>query len=304
MPPLDDALLHYPPVRLSLPYRPPLDWNGLLAYLSARATPGIEAVDGGGRYYRSLRLHGHLGHIAVGPAATGESLPIELSVGLLPALIPLVARLRRLFDLDADPRAIVGHLGRDSVLGPLVARRPGLRVPGAADGFELALRAVLGQQVTVRGATTLAGRLARLLAEPLPGAPPAIACLPIAAERLAGATLASVTAIGLPRARAECVLALARAVARGELPELTSDTKPEDPVAFGERLRALPGVGAWTAEYVMMRALSWTDAFPDGDIGLRKAMGGLSPARLRTAAESWRPWRAYAAQQLWASLSA
>ena len=163
---------------------------------------------------------------------------------------------------------------------------------------------MLGQQVTVRGATTLAGRLARLLAEPLAGAPPAIACLPIAAERLAGATLASVTGIGLPRARAECVLALARAVARGELPELTSDTKAEDPVALGERLRALPGVGAWTAEYVMMRALSWPDAFPEGDIGLRKAMGGLSPARLRAAAESWRPWRAYAAQHLWASLSA
>jgi AraC family transcriptional regulator of adaptative response / DNA-3-methyladenine glycosylase II len=240
--------------------------------------------------------------VAVGPAAPGEILQVEISAALFPVLLPLLARLRRLFDLDADPSAVAEHLGGDSVLGPLVARRPGLRVPGAVDGFELALRAVLGQQVTVRGATTLAGRLARLLAEPLPGAPPAIARLPISAERLAGASLASVIRIGLPRARAECVLALARAVARGELSELASDGPAEDPIAFGRRLRALPGVGAWTAEYVAMRSLGWPDAFPEGDIALRKAMGGLSPARLRAAAEAWRPWRAYAAQHLWAGL--
>jgi AraC family transcriptional regulator of adaptative response / DNA-3-methyladenine glycosylase II len=244
-----------------------------------------------------------VGYVAVDPAAAGEVLLVELSATLLPVVVPLLARLRRLFDLDTDPRAIAEHLGGDSVLGPLVARRRGLRVPGAADGFELALRAVLGQQVTVRGATTLAGRLARLVAEPLPGAPPAIACLPISAERLAGASLASVTGIGLPRARAECVLALARAVAGGELSELASDGPAEDPAAFGRRLRDLPGVGAWTAEYVVMRALHWPDAFPEGDIALRKAMGGLTPARLRAAAEAWRPWRAYAAQHLWAGLA-
>ncbi len=236
------------------------------------------------------------------PAAAGAILRVEPSAALLPVLVPLLSRLRRVFDLDADPRAVAAHLGGDPVLGPLVARRPGLRVPGTADGFELALRAILGQQVTVRGATTLAGRLARLLAEPLPGAPPAITHLPISAERLAAATLESITGIGLPRARAECVLALARATAGGELPELGSDGPPEEPTAFVRRLRALPGVGAWTAEYVVMRALHWPDAFPDGDIALGKAMGGLSPARLRAAADAWRPWRAYAAQHLWASL--
>jgi AraC family transcriptional regulator of adaptative response / DNA-3-methyladenine glycosylase II len=302
MPPLDDDRLCRETVRLSLAYRPPLHWGSLLGYLAARATPGIEAVDAGGRYWRSIRLHGHLGYVAVGPAAVGGVLPVELSPGLLPVLIPLLARLRRLFDLDADPRAIAEHLGGDSLLGPLVARRRGLRVAGAVDGFELMLRAVLGQQVTVRGATTLAGRLARLLAEPLPGAPPALAFLPISADRVAGASLASVNGIGLPRARAECIIALACAVSRGELPELASNGPAEDPAAFGKRLRDLPGVGAWTAEYVVMRALHWPDAFPEGDIGLRKAMGGLSPARLRAAAESWRPWRAYAAQHLWASL--
>jgi AraC family transcriptional regulator of adaptative response / DNA-3-methyladenine glycosylase II len=310
MPALDHEQLHRTPrraatpktIRLSLVYRPPLDWVMLLGYLGARATPGIEAVDTGGRYWRSIQLHGYLGYLAVGRAALGEMLQVEISTALLPVLIPLLARLRRLFDLDADPREVAEHLGADSVLGPLVARRPGLRVPGAVDGFELALRAVLGQQVTVRGATTLAGRLARLVAEPLPGAPRAIARLPISAERLAGASLASVLGIGLPRARAECVLALARAVAGGELSELASDASAEDPIAFRRRLRALPGVGAWTAEYIVMRSLRWPDAFPEGDIALRKAMGGLSPARLRAAAEAWRPWRAYAAQHLWASL--
>jgi AraC family transcriptional regulator, regulatory protein of adaptative response / DNA-3-methyladenine glycosylase II len=301
MSPVDDDRLCRATVRLSLAYRPPLDWGGLLGYLAARATPGIEAVDARGRYCRSIRLNGHRGYVAVGPAAVGDVLQVELSVGLLPVLVPLLARLRRLFDLDADPRVVSDHLGRDPVLGPLVARRPGLRVAGAADGFELAVRAVLGQQVTVRGATTLAGRLARLLAEPLLGAPPSLAYLPISAERLAGASLASITGIGLPRARAECVLALARAVAGGELSELVSDGPAEDPAAFGRRLAQLPGVGAWTAEYAMMRALHWPDAFPEGDIALRKAMGNLSPARLRAAAESWRPWRAYAAQHLWAS---
>lgn len=299
---LEDDHLSRATARRSLAYRPPLDWGSLVGYLAARATPGIEAVDAGCRYCRSIRLHGRLGYVAVSPAAAGDGLLVELSSALLPVLVPLLVRLRRLFDLDADPHAVSEHLGGDPVLGPLVARRRGLRVAGAADGFELALRAVLGQQVTVRGATTLAGRLARLLAEPLPGAPPALAYLPISAERVAGASLASITGIGLPRARAECVLALARAVAGGELPELVSDNPVEDPASFGRRLRQVPGVGAWTAEYVLMRALHCHDAFPEGDIALRKAMGGISPARLRAAAESWRPWRAYAAQHLWASL--
>jgi AraC family transcriptional regulator of adaptative response / DNA-3-methyladenine glycosylase II len=145
----------------------------------------------------------------------------------------------------------------------MVTRRAGLRVPGAVDGFELALRAVLGQQVTVRGVTTLAGRLARLLAEPLPGAPPAIARLPISAERLAGASVAFIAGIGLPRARAECILALARAVAGGELPELSSDGPAPEPASFRQRLTALPGLGAWTAEYIVMRSLHWPDGFPD-----------------------------------------
>jgi AraC family transcriptional regulator of adaptative response / DNA-3-methyladenine glycosylase II len=225
-------------------------------------------------------------------------------------LVPLIARLRSLLDLDADPSAIAAHLSGDPTLGALVARRPGLRVPGAVDGFELALRTVLGQQVSVRGATTLAGRLARLVAEPLPAAATArtgtpqvpLTHLPVTAERLADADPALVAGIGLPRMRATCIVALARAVAAGELPMLSGDVPVGDPAMHMRRLMEVPGIGTWTATYIAMRALRWPDAFPEGDLALRNAMGGLSPARLRTVAERWRPWRAYAAQHLWASL--
>jgi AraC family transcriptional regulator of adaptative response / DNA-3-methyladenine glycosylase II len=305
-------------VFVTLAYRPPYDWETMRAYLAARAVPGVEAVTSEGRYCRSVRIDGHQGHITVGPPGDArgarvthrvDMLRLDLSVSLLPRLIPLMARLRRLFDLDADPEIVAAHLGRHPALAPLVARRPGLRAPGTVDGFELALRAVLGQQVTVRGASTLAGRLVRLVAEPLPGTTPStnqssapVTHLPVTAERLADASAATLAGMGLPRARIACIVALAGSVARGELPELTSNTPVGDPTTFARRLRELPGIGAWTAEYIVMRALHWPDAFPDGDLGLRKAMGGLSPARLCAAAEAWRPWRAYAAQHLWASL--
>ena len=309
-------------VSLMLAYRPPLEWPSLLGYLAARATPGVEAVTtaDGGRWWRAVRLHDHTGIVSVGPAATRDAdatqrrhaLRVELSASLLPALAPLLARLRRLLDLDAEPARVAEHLQRDPLLAPLVARRPGLRAPGALDGFELALRAVLGQQVSVRGATTLAGRLAARFGEALPvvlpvassaGAPPvALDRLAPTAERLADATPAQVAAIGLPAARAACIVALAQAVAGGRLPELTAVAPHGDPASFVRRFAELPGIGPWTAEYVAMRALAWPDAFPAGDLALRRAAGGLTEARLRAASERWRPWRAYAAHHLWGSL--
>ena len=290
---------------LSLAYRPPYDWTAMLAHLAARATPGVELVTDDGVYRRTIRIGDHRGHISVRPSARSDAhaLRVELSPSLLPALAPLLARMRFLFDLDADPRAVSSHLRKDSTLAPLVARRPGLRVAGAADAFELALRAVLGQQVTVRGATTLAGRIARLAGESAPERSPAeLTHLPVTAERLADMRASNLTTIGLTSARAECVVTLARTVAEGALPELVGDGACTDPASFIRRFVALPGIGPWTAEYVAMRALRWPDAFPAGDLGLRKAMGGVSAPRLRAASEPWRPWRAYAAQQLWASL--
>jgi AraC family transcriptional regulator, regulatory protein of adaptative response / DNA-3-methyladenine glycosylase II len=307
-------------VQLALACRPPFDWDALLRHLEARATPGVEFVsrERGGAYMRTVSLHGCAGVIGLRlanpgsarlQAAHGDVLRLELSSSLLPVLVPLLARVRRLCDLDADPAAIGAHLRSDPILAPLVARRPGLRVPGTIDPFELAWRTVLGQQVTVRGATTLAGRLSSL-GDPLPadvaadwaGAGSAtLTRLPIRPDRIAQTRVATLTAFGLTRARAECVIALARAVADGILPELRGESGMAHPLSFVRRFRELPGIGAWTAEYVVMRALRWPDAFPHDDLVLRRRMGGLSPSRLRAAAEHWRPWRAYAAQHLWTS---
>jgi AraC family transcriptional regulator of adaptative response / DNA-3-methyladenine glycosylase II len=285
--------------RIDLSHREPFDWDALLGYLARRAIPGVESVtpEGRGHYWRTVCVAGHRGYLGVSGSA--GAIRVELSNQLAPVQAPLLRRLRRFLDLDAEPEVVGRHFSNDSVLAPLVARRPGLRLPGAVDGFELALRAVLGQQVTVAGASTLAGRLARLLAEPFTGGPATLSRLPVTAERLAEASVVSVAGIGLPRRRAACIVSLAGAVARGELPELTADVPSPNPVEFERRLSAMAGIGAWTASYVAMRALHWRDAFPEDDIGLRKAMGGLSPARLRLAAETWRPWRAYAAMHLW-----
>jgi AraC family transcriptional regulator of adaptative response / DNA-3-methyladenine glycosylase II len=287
-----------------LAFHPPLEWRALLSYLGARAIPGVEAVttDQGGRYWRTVRLSGRRGWIVAGRARRGHTLEVEVSAGLTPVINPLTTRLRRLFDLDAFPELIATHLSADATLAPLVAARPGLRKAGTVDGFELAVRAVLGQQVSVRGASTLAGRVARLLGEPLSDAPTALTFLPVTAERMADASTRMLMDAGLTRARAECLVALGRATAEGALPELSGADSIDDPTGFMERFMSLPGIGAWTAEYVAMRALGCPDAFPDSDLGLRKATGETAPARLREMAERWRPWRSYAAQHLWASL--
>jgi AraC family transcriptional regulator of adaptative response / DNA-3-methyladenine glycosylase II len=285
---------------ISLSYRPPYDWAAMLGWLAPRSTPGVEAV-ADGCYRRSVRLGEHRGTVAVRADLDAPALQVELSPSLAPAREPLVARIRQLLDLDADPEIVRRHFARDPWIGPLVERRPGLRVPGAMDGFELAVRAVLGQQVSVRGASTLAGRLAALLGEPLPPDVLAegVAWLPVTPARLAEAREATVAGIGVPLARARTLVALAQAVAGGGL-----DLAPGAQV---ERTRfalmELPGVGDWTAEYVLMRAVRWPDAFPAGDLGLRKAAGGIGAPELRRRAEAWRPWRSYAAAHLWRSLA-
>jgi AraC family transcriptional regulator of adaptative response / DNA-3-methyladenine glycosylase II len=289
-----------PGLALSLSYRPPYDWSAMLGWLTSRATPSVEEV-AGGRYRRAVRIGGYVGVVSVGAAPRGAALEVELSPMLLPALVPLLTRLRRLLDLDADPATIGSALGRDPWLAPLLERRPGLRVPGAFDGFELALRTILGQQVSVRGASTLAGRLAQRLGEPLPPdlAAERLGRLPVTAERLADASETEVAGIGVPRARARTMIALARAAAERRI-----DLSPgADVTATRRALLGMPGIGEWTADYVLMRALRWPDAFPAGDLGLRKAAGGIAAAKLRQHAEAWRPWRAYAAQHLWQSLS-
>jgi AraC family transcriptional regulator of adaptative response / DNA-3-methyladenine glycosylase II len=283
-------------VMLRLPYRPPYDWAGVLAFLARRAIPGVESVDDG-IYRRTISVEGAQGIVEV--RATADAfLLATITVDRLPALATIAARLRHLFDLDADPEAIAAHLGRDPALASRLAVRPGLRVPGAWDAFELAVRAMLGQQVSVSAASTLAGRLAVTFGEQLrtPSLDRDLRVLFPDAKTLAHADLSN---IGVPRARGAAIASLAAAVMRDPA-LLRTASSVERTVA---RLVALPGVGPWTAEYIAMRALREPDALPVTDLGLRHAMrphlATPSPALLKRRAERWRPWRAYAAMLLW-----
>ncbi len=212
--------------------------------------------------------------------------------------MPLLARVRDLLDLDANPDAIARHLARVGLIDDVDAFG-GIRIPGTLDGFALAVRAILGQQVSVKGATTVMGRLVARFGEPYVGEDARLSRLMPTAHAIASCTTGDIATLGMPGARADAVLALARAVAGGEL-----DLAPGgDPAVVLRTLTALPGIGDWTAHYIAMRALRWPDAFPANDLVLRRAAGNLSAAALRTRAEAWRPWRAYAAMHLWRSAS-
>lgn len=287
-------------VTLMLRYRPPYDWDGMIGFLAARAIPGVEVVTDG-RYARTIALDGAMGVLAVSRAG-GERLAVTVRFPKLTALPSILSRVRRVFDLTADPQTIAAHLSADPDLARMVAARPGLRAPGAWDGLELGVRAILGQQITVPAAVKLAGRLTAEYGEALPAewAQEGLTHAFPSADRLAGADIAS---HGLmPGARARAISGLAAAVAA-------------DPELFGPRasleeavaaLRALPGIGEWTAQYIAMRQLREPDAFPAADVGLMRALADAdgvrpTPAQLLARAEAWRPWRAYAALHLWAS---
>jgi AraC family transcriptional regulator of adaptative response / DNA-3-methyladenine glycosylase II len=285
-------------VRLVLAYRPPFDWQGLLAFLAPRAIAGVEQVCGA-VYRRTVAIGEHRGWLAAEPVAWRNQLSVEMSTSLTPVLPQVLARLRRLFDLDARPDVIANHLADDRTLRPLVRRNPGVRVPGAFDGFELAVRAVLGQQVSVRGATTLARRLVEQFGDTIETPWGELNCIAPTAQCLASLRPAKIAEIGMPTARAQTLRTLAAACAAGTL-RLEATADREGTVAA---LEALPGIGAWTTGYIAMRALSWPDAFPHGDLGLLKATGLPRTRALAAVAECWRPWRSYAAMLLWGKLS-
>jgi AraC family transcriptional regulator of adaptative response / DNA-3-methyladenine glycosylase II len=289
-------------LELRLPFRAPFDWPAVVGYLSGRAIPGVESADASG-YRRTVRVDGAVGWFEVSPVENRNELRARLQCAHPAALMRIHAGVRRIFDLDADPRAIADELAADPELGPDLALRPGLRVPGTWDPFELAVRAILGQQVSVRGATTLAGRLVDDFGEKLPpdATPPgpagSLARLFPEPDALADVELER---IGLPSARAGAIRALAQAVAREDLC-LDAALPLEQSV---EALCRLPGIGPWTAQYVALRGLREPDAFPAGDLGLRKALAhpGAAPVstrELEQRAEAWRPWRGYAALHLW-----
>jgi AraC family transcriptional regulator, regulatory protein of adaptative response / DNA-3-methyladenine glycosylase II len=288
-------------VVLRLRYRPPYDWDNILAFLRARAIPGVEVVEPD-RYLRTVEIDRAMGSIEVTHLPNRQSIAVSIrfpDVRLYPAI---VARVRRLFDLGADIETIDEHLSSDPTLATLVARRPGLRAPGGWDGFELAIRAVLGQQISVVAARRLAGQLVAIHGRAVPKSflmhPDLSRAFPTA-KRLA--TAASI-GLAMPAARLATLKAVAEATVAD--PNLFRPFGSiEDTVA---RLRTIRGIGEWTAQYIALRAIREPDAFPATDIGLLRGIASIdgeksSSANLLNRAESWRPWRAYAAQHLWAA---
>ena len=284
---------------VKLSYRTPIDFDSLLAFLGGRAIRGVEVVSDG-RYARLVEIDGSPGTIELIPHLEADHVELCMRFPRYDALIDVVERARRIFDLSADPDAITTRLGDDPVLGPAVARRPGMRVPGAWDPFEVAVRAILGQQISVQAANALAGRLVETFGKPVEGVDiPGLTHLFPDPGTLAGADLRSV---GMNGTQAMAIAALSEGLVSDAF-ELHSAHGLEDAI---DRLCALPGVGPWTAHYICMRALGEPDAFPGSDLGLRKAAGGteaLPAPELEQAAQAWRPWRSYAAMYLWAELA-
>ena len=282
-----------------LAYRPPYDWDAMLSFLRARAIPGVEIVCGDS-YRRTIAIGHNSGVVSVQPADNNR-IDVRVRFPDMAALPSIIARVRRVFDLAADPDTIAAHLALDGALAPLVKARPGLRVPGAWDGFELAVRAIFGQQITVAAATKLLGRLVQAFGDQLPPATreEGLSHLFPSTARVAKADLAT---LGMPAARAEAVTSLAQAISAD--PAIFSrGASLEDAI---RKLRSLPGIGEWTAQYIAMRELREPDAFPAADIGLLRAMTDgagrrPSPSELLSRSEGWRPWRAYAALHLWAA---
>jgi AraC family transcriptional regulator of adaptative response / DNA-3-methyladenine glycosylase II len=278
-----------------LGYRPPLDWDALLSFLGRRAIEGVERIDDL-RYLRTVHVEQggkrHTGWIAAGPAKRKPAVELQMSASLAAAVPAVLARAKRLFDLSCNPAEIA------LALGPLAVRRPGLRLPGAFDGFELAVRAILGQQITVKAARTLAGRFAVAFGESIETPVPSLGWLFPSAERVAALKPSDVAAVGVVAARANAIVSLARAVCAGRL---ALDPGAEVAATL-DRLRTLPGIGEWTAQYIAMRALSWPDAFPHTDYGVLKALGERDARKALARASGWQPWRAYAVMHLWRSL--
>lgn len=286
------------PTPLLLPYVPPWNWQQFHAYFALRCLPDMERVSEHG-YRRTFRINAVRGWFALRHAPEHSALELTVSPSA-EALLPLLAaRVERMFDLNTDTTLIAQHLSQDPHLRALVARYPGLRIPTAFDPFEQAVRAIVGQQVTVKAAVTIVGRLVKRLGEELADAPEdGPSRLFPTPQAIAEANL---DGIGMPGKRVATLQGFARALGDGSL-ALHADDGVEDLL---ERLCALPGIGPWTAQYIALRAFGVADAFPASDLGLLKARlwgsAGISARALTAQAEAWRPWRAYAAMYLWQS---
>jgi AraC family transcriptional regulator of adaptative response / DNA-3-methyladenine glycosylase II len=284
---------------LKLGYRPPLAWAHLIGFLASRGASGVESVSGN-RYRCTVRIGQHQGWVAAAPLEQHHQIRVEIAPTLLPVLPQLLMQLRRLFDLDANPQIIEAQLSKSKQLRRLVQGLRGLRVPGTLDSFALAARAILGQQVSVKAATALYNRYVKAFGEPIATPWPELTHLTPAVQRITQTPLQDLVNLGVPGKRAQSLLTMAQALNSGAL-----RLEPAcDVAASAAALVKLPGIGDWTASYIAMRALRDPDAFPQTDLGLCKALQADKSKDILAMAETWRPWRAYAALHLWNSLNA
>lgn len=279
---------------LQLAYRPPYNWTSLLEFLKARMIKGVEQISDDS-YMRTVRLGSYKGWIRVTHISQRYALRVELSSSLTPVLPALLSQLRHLFDLNARPDLIAAHLMKDPCLFSAVNKNPGLRVPGAFDGFEMAIRAILGQQITVKAATTLSCRFAQAFGEYIETPFPELDRLTPLPADVSKMTVNDIAELGIISARAKCIIALAEAYSTGNL-ILDGGMNPE--LAM-QKLEQLPGIGPWTAHYIAMRALRWPDAFVKEDIVVRKNLGGISAKQAEQLSQAWRPWCSYATLHIW-----
>jgi AraC family transcriptional regulator, regulatory protein of adaptative response / DNA-3-methyladenine glycosylase II len=283
---------------LQLAYRPPYDWEGVLEFLAARELQGVEWVTD--RFYaRTVRLGASKGWIRVTHLKQKNVLTLEFTHSLANVLPALLSRVRGLFDLNARPDIISNHLSNDKRLAPLVRRTPGTRVPGAFNGFELGLRAIIGQQVTVKAATTIGCRFAEAFGERIVTPYSELNRLTPAPARVAAASVDDIAKLGIVSMRSRSIIALAKAQSSGQAAlDGGALHRPDEAI---RRLVELPGIGPWTAQYIAMRAMSWPDAFPKEDIAVRNALGRVSAKEAEEMSQPWRPWRSYAVMHLWRS---
>ena len=270
----------------------------MLAFLQTHLMKEVEAVQDGA-YRRTVALGRCRGWVSVSHLPQKCALQLTFSISLTPVLPLLLRRLRDLFDLNAQPQLIADRLAQDPLLAPSLARNPGLRVPGAFDAFELGVRAIIGQQVTVKAATTVSSRFAAAFGEPCVTPFSDLTRYAALPERVASLTVDDVAPLGIVSARSRAIIAFAQACAGGSL--RFNATQPPETVM--KQLVALPGIGPWTAHYIAMRALRWPDAFPKEDIAIRNNLGGLKPAEAEARSQQWRPWRSYAVMHIWESLA-
>ncbi len=274
-----------------LAYRPPFDWQALLCFLQVRAILGVEVI-AQSCYQRTVRIGKYQGWIKVSPVPEQNKLQVELSSSLVAAILPVLTKVKKLFDLTAEPGLIANHLG------DLALSSPGLRVPGAFDHFEVALRAIIAQQVSVKAATTLMGRFIQAFGEPVQTPISGLTHLTPTPMQIAQLSPQDLTKLGIIATRAKSIITLSQALVNNQL-RLHSYSNIEATIAH---LKALPGIGDWTAQYIAMRVLGYPDAFPHSDLALRRALNVAKPTQVLQIAQAWRPWRAYAAMHLWKSL--